>query len=430
MNSAPQQSIMESLPDEIILAISKHFGRRVREDRKGDVQTDIYTIVNAMQVNSQWQRVFLPLAYFAHHEQSVYPPQFSELLAMNPELPPLVKHLTWLTWGGRQNPEQQQALDMYSQAITQACPFPLPQAFRDNMAEGVYDQDRDCLFAFILIMCKNLEVIRLPNGIQGWDIMSKEVIRQARQQFKKPLAEGERHILGSVRHLELAANVAIGKLDDTLNLLSLPELRYLKVYNIGDGPAVGKFKGEPLARHPIHLTFDVCLLTNAGLSAILAACAEPRSLMILNAGPHTVVPGLYGDALRAHGESLRSLFIQRHDSEFADATYINDLGSALSTLTNLVSLSLRHSVVGTPAELAAVLPPSLVELMIFAEVWNEAPVEFGTILGNPRLPNLKRVIVVGRQTMLPGDLVYDYYQEKRCLPPSAMIRSYGGTVFE
>ncbi|KAI0152351.1 hypothetical protein F4776DRAFT_25454 [Hypoxylon sp. NC0597] len=435
---------MNSLPEELLLRVVEQL------DRKYDADT----ILSLRGVNRKWRRIATPYIYITASgfgETFIEQPRIESStdflsnlcwkLSHQPQLSGFIKEMVSEPWRDVRRGLQfcpQFLRSVYCNLLSEAA-RDVPRDLRRQIASEMPSNVADALFAFILIMCRQIETLVIEALDTGCGPRTREVIYFALKQQHMPLQGRARHVLGSIKSFRLGDYVNGFCLTDALCLLSLPTLEHLSLGNLGDNcideqPEPPCVIPKPCARNLTSLALDSCHLSGKGLTKLLAACPNLQTLNIRmrtrNVKPSR--PPCFGGALEDHGKGLQFLYLDT--TAFDDDRTPEQSAHFLEALDSLDG-SLKWLVITradftTAEDLAAALPKSVYVLIIlgFRGVdGNASP--FQSLLYDPRLPNLRRIACLPGA---PGDLGHSAYCTSlgRCLPTDADVRKCGGTTFE
>ncbi|KAI1142285.1 hypothetical protein F5Y05DRAFT_370345 [Hypoxylon sp. FL0543] len=179
---------MDSLPEEVLLNIVEKL------DRKHDAQT----ILNLRRVNRKWRRIATPYVHVTasgfreksvvlprHHSSTDFLLNLCRRLSHQPQLSGFVKEIVseepWrdIRRGSRFCPEFLRSV--YFNLLAEAAPD-VPRDLRSSIASEMPSRKADALFAFVLIMCRGLEIVVVEALDTGCGPRTREVIALALRQ--------------------------------------------------------------------------------------------------------------------------------------------------------------------------------------------------------------------------------------------------------
>ncbi|KAI1470757.1 uncharacterized protein F4812DRAFT_418885 [Daldinia caldariorum] len=475
---------MDSLPEEILIGVMD----------KLDPKSDMSTILSLRGVSRKWCRVASPYVHIAVQN---YQPRAATTfwnfhrstdllcylcwkLAQKPHLSHFVKEVASRPWKDTRWKSAVTRADLcarYREALAGAGPG-VPDDVKDAIvAEMLYDIG-DALLAFVLILCTDIEILMIPALDRGCGPRTRQVLRCAHEQLENPLRDGPEAMLSALRHVQLGDYVNGLGLADALDLLALPKLQHLELGNLGDTTVDGSQPFPPFPEHPksylrnrgpVDITLESCRLSSRGLTTLLAACGNTRSLFVKmragNARPSRAP--CFAEPLERYGQSLEFLYLDTTAFEEGlaalefnpnlnpnpNSNSNSNPGSesslspsarllrAISSLnTNLRFLALPRADFETPEVLGDALPASLRELLVLDEdaeldlEEDEDEDEDGDGDGYRALgrglvaPALERVAcqLAARHADISG--IYDGCLRDRKLPGTWVLRRYSCTV--
>ncbi|KAI1768795.1 hypothetical protein GGR53DRAFT_531240 [Hypoxylon sp. FL1150] len=312
----------------------------------------------------------------------------------------------------------------------------VPRDLLESLSKAILDLDygtenarrSDAQLAAVLATCTNLERIQLPDVLVKCGPRSMAVIKYAAKQVHKP---GRAPVLGRLKHLELKSPKGI-QVFDVLNMLSLPKLENLQLWNpvdfhTRDYPELGP---KPLNVNTMDISLHNCAkLTNQGLLTILQACRTVRSLYISSSTGSTDNPQLcYSGALKEHGKDLEFLWLDDPGRRTTPEDFRN-LFRAIRHMPKLRTLVLYRRDIGDAESFRSALPASLEELLVLGCLSEREKSEVhSAIQRSPELPNLRRTWTQ-RLDVIPWSREWrdfvDYCVKERRLPgPKASADLY------
>ncbi|OTA92995.1 hypothetical protein M434DRAFT_31344 [Hypoxylon sp. CO27-5] len=440
--SKKPKASMNSLPEELLVKIVEQLDRKY----------DAHTILSLRRVNRKWRRIATPYIYIitsGFRETFIEQPRLDSStdflsnlcwkLSHQPQLSGFVKEMVSEPWRDAHRGLQfcpKFLRSVYYCLLSQAG-RDVPRGLRRQIASEMPSNTADALFAFLLIMCRQVETLVIEALDTGCGPRTREVIYLALEQQHMPFQGVPRQILGSIKSFRLGDYVNGFCLTDALCILSLPTLEHLSLGNLGDScideqPEPPCIVPKPCARNLISLALDSCHLSGSGLTKLLAACPNLQTLNIRmrtrNVKPSR--PPCFGAALEGHGKNLQFLYLDT--TAFDDARTPEQSAhflDALSSFDSLKWLVITRADFSTAEALAAALPKSVCVVIIlgFSGVdGNASP--FQSLLYDPRLPKLGRIACFPG---IPGDLGHSAYciSLGRGLPTDDDVRRCGGTTF-
>ncbi|KAI1806133.1 hypothetical protein F4811DRAFT_511920 [Daldinia bambusicola] len=424
--SSAEFSNMDSLPEEILIEVMDKL------DRKADMST----ILNLRGVSRKWCRVATPYVHIAvqnYQSRAANAPwnfhRSADLLcylcwklAQKPHLSRFVKEVASRPWKDTRWKSAVAKVDLrarYREALAGAGPG-VPDDVKDAIVTEMLYDIGDALLAFVLILCTGIEALMIPALDRGCGPRTRQVLRCARERFDNSLRDSPEAMLGSIRHVQFGDYVNGLGLADALDILALPKLQHLELGNLGDTTIDGSQPIPPVPKHPksylrnrgpVDITLESCRLSSRGLTTLLAACGNTRSLFIKmrtgNVRPSRAP--CFAEALERYGQSLEFLYLDTtafeeglatmgfnnnpnntpnpnpnldpdpdSDSDSELSSPSDRLLRALSSLnTNLRFLALARADFPTPAALGDALPASLRELLVLEDEEEEEGGERG-----------------------------------------------------
>ncbi|KAI0840900.1 hypothetical protein F5Y06DRAFT_294173 [Hypoxylon sp. FL0890] len=416
---------------------------------------DAKTVLSLRGVNRKWRRIATPYIYIVasgFREKSIILPRLQSStdflydlcwrLSHQPQLSGFVKEMVSEPWrdvsrGLRFCPEFLH--NVYCNLLASAA-CDVPGDLRRKIASEMPSKTADALFAFVLIMCREVETLVIEALDTGCGPTTRAVISFALERPHMSSQDRQRQILGSIKSFRLGDYVNGFCMADALSILSFPTLEHLSLGNLGDmcideQPEPPRVIPKPHAQKLNSLALDSCHLSGKGLTRLLAVCLNLRTLKIQMRTRNTKPSRTpcFAEALERYGKGIQFLhldttaFDQGLDPEEA-AHFLRALSSLDGSLKWLI---ISRADFPTAEDLAAALPQTVTVLIILGfqgvdgNMW-----PFRSLLDNARIPNLRRVIC------LPGTIIGDMGHSPdcamlgRCIPPDTYFRECGGTIFE
>jgi hypothetical protein len=271
---------------------------------------------------------------------------------------------------------------------------------------------KDAGVAYILLACKNLEVLQ---AAMSYPVLGKQVVRVLEHASSLHLqariaGTPEPNLLRSLREVHLGSWNYEAALQDVLNVLCLPALCHLSMFGVADNRLWSthnppKHDGSIRNSNPISLVLDSCMLGGVGMDTLLATCPNARSLTMrwrIGLWNKHFTNEEACDTLRERGRNLEVLHIDS-TGEYAFRYFQTAVGtygsfSSLNAKRLAVPKAFFDHLLELPAEqrsfhAAELLPKGLKELYVLGVEDNEME-EMTAIVGTDALPGLEKSVCV------------------------------------
>ena len=274
------------------------------------------------------------------------------------------------------------------------------------------NDSKDAGVAYMLLACKNLEVLR---AAMSYPVLGKLVVRVLEYASSLHLqaritGTPEPNLLRSLRQVRLGSWDYEAALQDVLHVLCLPALCHLSMFGVADNRLWSthnppKHDGMVRNSNPISLVLDSCMLGGVGVDTLLATCPNAKSLTM------RWRVGLWNqhftneeacDTLRERGRNLEVLQIDS-TGEYAfrySQTAVGTYGSfaSLNAKRLAVPKAFFDHLLELPAEqrpsyVTELLPKRLKELYVLG-VEDDEMEETTAMVGTDALPGLEKSVCV------------------------------------
>jgi hypothetical protein len=181
------------------------------------------------------------------------------------------------------------------------------------------DRD-DARVAFLLWKCRDLEVVRSAVAFNSHGKLVRRLLTSAGARHLQARLDtsGKKQppdFLGSVREVTMNTGMAQNSVEDARTLLCLPALQTLRLGDLADNHFFKERQPPPHDNvirntNPVHLIFDMCMMSPGGLDTILQTSPNATSLTL------RWRPGLWNDhwvnsefcnLLRERGQNLERI---------------------------------------------------------------------------------------------------------------------------